>query len=212
MNKAKTQIRGICQCCGREQAVVGGFMSKHGYTVDHGWFEGVCQGQHYAPMEISRERADLTIEQVRADCRVLRVKADALRSRRISPASAKSGKRTLTAKGDWDWEIVAFSQAPAYYQQEAIDSEVYRAQRRAEIGEAFANQLESLANKWHGQPLREVAPAAPTPKITLGDQRISPTYGVITAVRIVGARVYWKTPAGFGTSTSTQAWRKLPKA
>lgn len=35
----KTQTRGICQCCGREQAVLNGtgFMSQHGYTVKNGW-------------------------------------------------------------------------------------------------------------------------------------------------------------------------------
>ena len=39
--KKEIQIRGNCQCCGKEQAVVGGLMSKHGYTVENGWFSGV---------------------------------------------------------------------------------------------------------------------------------------------------------------------------
>ena len=48
------QIRGHCQCCGNQQAVVSGHMSKHGYTVEHGWFQGVCTGESYKPIELER--------------------------------------------------------------------------------------------------------------------------------------------------------------
>jgi len=70
------QIRGNCQCCGNQQAVVGSMMSKHGYTVDGGWFNGVCSGRNHVPLQVSREHTDLIVAQVRMEVPELIAKAD----------------------------------------------------------------------------------------------------------------------------------------
>lgn len=44
---------GHCQCCGRLQKLPGDVLSKHGYTVEHGFFSGVCRGAGYKPFEVS---------------------------------------------------------------------------------------------------------------------------------------------------------------
>lgn len=61
----KIQLRGNCPCCGRDQAVLAsGRMSKHGYTVEQGWFQGVCSGDSHAPMQKDRVVTDRIIAQV----------------------------------------------------------------------------------------------------------------------------------------------------
>jgi hypothetical protein len=54
----KATHRGTCQCCGRLQKLPGGLLSKHGYTVDWGYFNGVCWGAHHQPLELDRKILD----------------------------------------------------------------------------------------------------------------------------------------------------------
>lgn len=56
---------GICQICGREQKLPGGRLSVHGYTVERGWFEGVCPGSGHLPFEQDRQRLGKVIEDVK---------------------------------------------------------------------------------------------------------------------------------------------------
>lgn len=55
----RTQLRAICPCCFREQAVNGVFMVSHGYTLQHNFQQGICSGfntQHFGT-EIGRDIA-----------------------------------------------------------------------------------------------------------------------------------------------------------
>lgn len=209
MSKA-TQIRGICQCCGREQAVVNGTMSKHGYTVEQGWFSGVCTGQHYAPMQISRDHADSVIVSVRAECITLLGYVEALRTGKVTPLTAKSGKKIEEAgKPNWQWkdEMVAFALAPAHHQRDAVQAAAWNAQRRAEIGKSFADDLERLADEYHGKPLKEVAREDGPAPIRSGEKRKGNT--MLTCTSVEGARVYWVNERGYKGWTGSQAWRRM---
>ena len=57
---SKHTHRGTCQVCGSQQAVNNetGMMAKHGYTVEHGFFEGECPGSHNLPLESDRTMTD----------------------------------------------------------------------------------------------------------------------------------------------------------
>ena len=57
---SKHTHRGTCQVCGAQQAVNNetGMMAKHGYTVEHGFFEGECPGSHNLPLEADRTMTD----------------------------------------------------------------------------------------------------------------------------------------------------------
>lgn len=60
---AKATHNGTCQACGRVQAVkANGKLAKHGYTVDWGYFNGTCGGSDKAPLEVSHEYTDATVE------------------------------------------------------------------------------------------------------------------------------------------------------
>lgn len=45
--------KGHCQACGSLQKLPKGVLAKHGYTVTHGFFSGVCQGSGHPPIEVS---------------------------------------------------------------------------------------------------------------------------------------------------------------
>ena len=61
-NKTHTH-KGHCQVCGRIQAVdvTHNFIAKHGYTVDFGFFNGVCEGSGELPLEIDKSITEETI-------------------------------------------------------------------------------------------------------------------------------------------------------
>lgn len=149
----KTQTRGNCPCCGREQAVLAsGRMSKHGYTVEHNWFNGVCDGERFAPMQVQREVTDAIVAQVRAEVSELLARAADLRARRADPA-------TITQSNGRGKEptIIQFASLNQYQQANAIESLAYNAEARARAGRDFADFMAELVNKVHGQPLKVVA-------------------------------------------------------
>jgi hypothetical protein len=58
--------RGHCQACGRVQAVdtANNLLAKHGYTVDFGYFDGVCTGSDRKPLEVDKSFAEATIVRI----------------------------------------------------------------------------------------------------------------------------------------------------
>lgn len=63
----KATHNGNCQCCGRLQAVNSKTqrIAKHGYTVDWGFFNGVCSGAGELPLQLDRTITDKTIKALR---------------------------------------------------------------------------------------------------------------------------------------------------
>jgi hypothetical protein len=61
---SKHTHRGHCQVCGAQQAVDNetGKLAKHGYTVEHGFFEGECPGSHNLPLEHDHTMTDNIID------------------------------------------------------------------------------------------------------------------------------------------------------
>lgn len=61
-NKTHTH-KGHCQVCGRIQAVDVNYnrIAKHGYTVDFGFFNGVCDGSNKLPLEVDKSITERTI-------------------------------------------------------------------------------------------------------------------------------------------------------
>ena len=58
--------RGHCQACGRVQAVdtANNLLAKHGYTVDFGYFDGVCTGSDRKPLEVDKSFSEATIVEI----------------------------------------------------------------------------------------------------------------------------------------------------
>jgi hypothetical protein len=205
MTNSTIQIRGNCQCCGHQQAVVSGTMSKHGYTVEHGWFSGVCSGRNYAPLQVSRERTDSIVAQVRAEVPELIAQADKVKAGEITPATIK------IRKGGEKMEV-AYADATPWQQSQARDSMEWNLRNRARAGEQFADSMEELANKIHGTALIEVAKKEAPAFIMPRDQKVDAQGFTCTCTSVEGARVYYKYEKNgsvYKTWIGSQAWRKM---
>jgi hypothetical protein len=208
MSKSQVQIRGICQCCGNEQAVVNGSMSKHGYTVKNGWFNGVCSGERYAPMQVSRDQADWIIAQVRADVAEIWVIVRKLEAGEIKPVSIKKGRMV---EGKWVNVEVPFAECPSWDQESAVKSAIWNNEQRAKMGESFANALSNRADLYFGKDLVEVAKPQAAAKIQKGEVRIAENGLRMVAEYQDGARVYYKYQRDngqvFKAWLGSKAWR-----
>lgn len=146
--QANQQIRGNCQCCGRQQAVVNGRMSKHGYTVKEGWFSGICSGRNYAPIQVSRTTTDKIIADISAEIPELIAKAEKVKSGELTP---KTIKVRMMSK-----EEIPFEQGDLRQQLAARTSLEWAYRNRARAGQDFIKEMTEVADKYHGQPLIEV--------------------------------------------------------
>ncbi len=147
MQTVKTQTRGICQCCGREQAVVNGMMAKHGYTVKQGWFSGVCSGKNFAPVQVSRTETDSLIASITEEVAELIATANKYESKEITPKTVLTFKR----------EEIPFEQGSLREQSEARVRNEWACRNRAKMGSDFVKTMTEIANKYHGQPLVKVS-------------------------------------------------------
>lgn len=146
MNATK-QIRGNCQCCGRQQAVVNGLMSKHGYTIKDGWFSGVCSGRNYAPIQVSRTTTDKIIVDISAEIPELIAKAEQVKSGEITPKTIK----LRFNKGE-----IPFEQGDRRQQSDAKTSLEWAYRNRARAGQEFVKTMIEVADKFHGTALIEI--------------------------------------------------------
>lgn len=209
----KTQTRGNCSCCGRDQAVVAtGKMSKHGYTVENGWFLGVCNGDRFAPMQVQREVTDHIITTVRKDVKKLENYAADLKSgRKTLGLVPMPGEYVCTSRGEKP-TMVEWKDLNQYKRADALNHAIYAAESRARSGADFANMMEKLLNEVHGQPLRVVElQAAPAP-VREGERRVFPSGAVAIARYAERGRVYWRTEEGRKGWEGIQSWRKLELA
>ena len=201
------QIRGNCQCCGRQQAVVNGRMSKHGYTVTNGWFQGVCGGDIHEPMQVSRTTTDSIVVSVRADVVALLAQADQVLAGKLKPTKITRGH--FMKKFEID-----FADATQYEQDQAVKEMEWKIRSRAKAGEDFAKYLEEVANQKHGTALVEVERKdAPVP-VSPGNQKTKDGKTYICRY-VQGARVHYSMTRGeqtFKGWIGIAAWRKMEQA
>jgi len=209
-----TQTRGHCQMCGRQQAVRGG-MSAHGYTVANGWFQGVCQGHRYAPLEKRRTETDSMIADVLKQAHDLRIKAEETLAGMHDPVEYKTGYMK-TVDGKRVAEVALFADAPEYRQQDIRKHEAYMMTYRAKAGEDFAKMMSALADKVHGTELVVVAKPQPAERIQAGDKRVNSNGTVLTAKYQDGQRLYYTFTRESGAVLtgwmSPRSWRTMQTA
>ena len=149
MTASRIQLRGNCPCCGNDQAVVKGVMSKHGYTVDNGWFNGVCSGDVHEPIQVSRVHADRVIESVRLSVARIEDELTSVEAGKVVPKTISLGY----GKGRHE---IAFADADQFQQKNAVDTLKRGLKYKASQGTFFADHLARVVEKNHGQPLREI--------------------------------------------------------
>jgi hypothetical protein len=83
----KATHKGYCQGCGADQMLPGGVLSKHGYTVEWGFFSGTCPGSNWKPFET---HTDL-IERFIAGAEEKKAEAEAFIARLQAPPTKARG-------------------------------------------------------------------------------------------------------------------------
>lgn len=73
----KATHNGTCQRCGNKQAIKNGVLVNHGYTVDNGWFQGICGGTNRKPLEVDTSYAKETVKFCRSESKKLAAITDA---------------------------------------------------------------------------------------------------------------------------------------
>lgn len=151
--KADVQLRGHCPMCGREQAVKGGNMAKHGYTVENGWFNGVCPGRNFAPLELDRLSPEPAWLSILAQADELDLNATQYEQGVRVPTSVikrewKNGQRQSYQK--------PWSELTEYDKRSELNSLVFGMRRRAKAGRDFVKFIRELADNVHGKPLKEI--------------------------------------------------------
>jgi hypothetical protein len=199
--------------CGRQQAVRHG-ISAHGYTVANGWFQGVCQGHRYSPMEKRRSETDSMIADVLEQAAALRIKAEETLAGKHDPVEYDASRKFIS--GRWQDIKAPFIEAPEYKQQDIRKHLAYQMTYRAKAGEDFAKFMGALADKVHGTDLLVVAKPVPAERIQSGDKRVNSNGTVLTAKYQDGQRVYYTITREDGkvlTSwISPRSWRTLQSA
>lgn len=68
---AKATHQGECQVCGRFQKLPAGLLAKHGYSVDWGFFNGICPGAGHPPFELAKDLVEDAIARAEAQVAAL---------------------------------------------------------------------------------------------------------------------------------------------
>ena len=212
MKTKEIQIRGNCQCCGKEQAVVGGLMSKHGYTVENGWFSGVCEGRNFQPMQFSRVETDNIVADIRKQIPKLLEQAEQVELGLLLPKTVTRKTYNAIARQSVTVEV-AYADATVTEQSNARNSLVWSLKSRASSGKTFSDQLEAIANKVHGTALIEVVKKE-ADVIRVGEKKTSKeTNLVYTCFKVEGVRIWWTATKQSGqvikSWMGSQSWRKL---
>ena len=209
-----TQTRGHCQRCGNQQAVRHG-ISAHGYTVANGWFQGVCQGHRYTPLEKSREATDRMIAEILTESSFMRIKADETLAGKHDPVEYDTCRRTFV-DGKRVPVMASFADAGEYRQEEIRKQLAWLMTSRAKAGEDFAKYMSALADKVHGTELAVVVKPQPAERIQAGDKRINAKGTVFTAKYQDGQRLYYtftrESGAVLTSWMSPRSWRALQTA
>jgi hypothetical protein len=211
--KSNIQYRGHCQMCGRIHAIGNGTLVNHGYTVEQGWFQGVCHGAGYSPIEVDRKVTDQMVITIRADVVALEKLAKKLKAGKVFPKTAPTG---------WKKPDVPFEEATPAQQKDAINRAIYDAESRAKQGTFFASAMIEIADTFHGKEVLEVEKKIAAPRIMSGEKKMSEGTNkrVLTCSYQDGARVYYTVESvgldgkvkKFKGWIGTRAWRSLVDA
>jgi len=197
------KLLGNCQVCGRLQAVNHG-MSKHGYTVNNGWFNGICSGENELPMQKDKTVTIQICDNILDGILELENLVISLKSGKIKPQFAPIATF-------YKAELVPFNDAPKYMQEREVEKHIWNAEARIKAGEGHIQYLKALSAKVYGQELIKEEKPVKAPAIQIGEKRINENKLIVTCTRVEGARVYWAKDINskWSSWTGTTAWRKL---
>jgi hypothetical protein len=161
-----SNVKGHCQACGRVHVVLDGkgIMSNHGYKVRAGYFQGICIGNGYLPLEESRSHLDYVVSYLRREALMHDVKAERLESGADLPEqvicrSEPYGSVMYHSRYHDDVDLRGkammspWHQGSVMEQKYQLEADIAHHKSEAGFARSHANSLVSLAARVHGQPL-----------------------------------------------------------
>lgn len=186
---ATTTYTGICQACGRRQAIHihTGKIAKHGYTTDWGFFNGTCQGSDHAALE---QETELNLDIVK-QLGTLAAGLDAEAAGDINTVSVEVGRQIVRGRRVPEYRVMNRAEfeatQPAYRKfDDAVELVRTRLRRQAEAFRAHAADLDKLRDQVHGQPLAERPQEAPIQRETFKNYREA--YARVEALKAEGIK------------------------
>jgi len=155
----KATHRGTCQVCGRAQAHFKGTIAKHGYTVDWGFFNGVCQGAEALPLEYDKALTESIITQLRvtvaprAELLAAELAAGTVEPKWFKRVATGTRKYGMPQYNDVDCTRAEISDEVAARQ---IEIAIHTAQAEQRNALAHAVMLEKLIESRFGQALMPI--------------------------------------------------------
>lgn len=218
MSTSKIQLRGHCQCCGREQAVTAteGGMAHHGYEVRDrghgGYFSGPCSGHQHPPIEHDTTVARNVIAATREAATRHDALAQEFRDKKRLPKTIQTGARRWDASSGRQVNVeIPFEEGNEYQQYSTVRAAIQEQVSIAGSCRAFADRLEAIVKTRAGQPLIRVEITKPV-AISLGERRILKD-GIATVTGFRGGNVRWTRDTDqFKGATSMRTWRLFPIA
>ncbi len=180
MKDRKHTHTGNCQLCGRIQAVskkagfVDGVIAKHGYTVE-GFFNGVCTGSGYSPLQISRTYSDIMIKWMKEEASRWQKHHDQLVSGKTNPSEVEAWKDNGYEREHipnprfvsiWDHprqpkdlvKIVKWEDANKISREKGLKAAIHNAESKTKWLNGTAKDLTALADKVYLTALIPVKP------------------------------------------------------
>lgn len=108
MAKEKATHDGFCQICGSRQKLPSGKMAKHGYTVDWGFFAGVCPGSDHLPFQQEKVLAEKQVAHVDEMIDGIRKHIKSLQTKALKDNLVWKNvyAKDVRGKGSYQWEQV----------------------------------------------------------------------------------------------------------
>lgn len=178
--------RGHCQLCGSIQAIDNGTgrVAKHGYTVDGGYFSGICPGSGELSLHVERALADKHIAHARAEESANRTLARKYEDHKAHPGHVWNGAYTYVSVGRGPMrqveQLVKWEDATPDYQRKGRWRAAGELIRRADMCASYARDLERQADHITGK----VQPYPVGRRLPFGGLSVGDT------VRVGGAKGY----------------------
>jgi hypothetical protein len=159
---SKGHHRGHCQACGSVQVVRADiqWIAQHGYRVaGFGYFQGVCPGSRYKPLELERMLTDQIITSMRSDADKADERAQKLCNGERRPMTVRALDArgnplyTKNADGKRVQQMKTWQEASSPERDAQVMYEIANAQGFACNARAQATDLALLATRVHGTAL-----------------------------------------------------------
>jgi hypothetical protein len=161
----RVQLRGHCQHCGRMHAA-NPMVAKHGYTVEYGWFNGVCNGADYLPLEVSRAELDSYVMALGKYAVGAEDEALKLEQKEVDPEGIWE---RYSEMGHKKRRLKPYADLSDYDKGMCRENAVRALRYKAKCMREHAEDLVKLAKDVHGKPLKDVLVDKAAKEIKVGD-------------------------------------------